>query len=231
MTKFTTHGGAIDAIMRHRYLYYCLATSDISDTEYDALEKEVAKRWPDSPILQVVGWDTPSAYPDYTRDGRWPSPEERRQRNLRWGLNSEEARSLGIRQSVPANEQILVGTGMPQSLLLDEFGSHVWSVFGSPPYLVGSALHGKGWRDVDVRMILGDKEWDVWGFGNPDQAHQSEKWVSLCLAYSALGKSYTDLPIDFQIQQQTRANTLYSGARSTIGFVPRRVARLGVTAE
>lgn len=50
----------------------------------------------------------------------------------------------------------------------------------------------------------------------------SEKWMSLCLAYSALGKEMTGLPIDFQIQQQTHANELHKGIRSPIGMVPWR---------
>ncbi len=218
MTEFTTQGGAIDAIMRQRYLYYCGLPTEMTDFDYDMFEKEVEARWPDCPVLKTVGHDTAGAYPDYTRDGRWPSPEEREARNRHWGLTSEEARSL--RQG--GDKPVLVGVGMPHALLLEEFGSHVWSVFGGPPYLVGSALHGKQWRDVDVRMVIDDEEYEAWGFGDPDRPHNNEKWVSLCLAYSALGKAHTNLPIDFQIQQQTRANTEHSGPRSAIGMVPRR---------
>ena len=59
------------------------------------------------------------------------------------------------------------GVGMPAALLLDEFGSQVWSAFGSPPYLVGSALAGKKWRDVDVRLILSDEEYRPWVLVTP----------------------------------------------------------------
>lgn len=52
-----------------------------------------------------------------------------------------------------------MGVGMPQALMLDEFGSQVWAAFGHPPYIVGSALAGKVWRDVDVRLILPDPEY------------------------------------------------------------------------
>ena len=70
------------------------------------------------------------------------------------------------------------GVGMPETLLLDEFGNQVWSVFGYPPYLVGSANNpnSKGkWRDVDVRLILDDKEWQAWGFGDPKNPSMSRK--------------------------------------------------------
>ena len=118
-----------------------------------------------------------------------------------------------------------MGVGMPATLKLQEFGSQVQAVFGSNPYHVGSSVENKtGWRDVDVRMILTDEEWIAWGFGHPDYVeHRDEKWVALCLAFSALGREMTGLPIDFQIQQMTRANERYGGhRRDALGFVPHR---------
>ncbi len=115
------------------------------------------------------------------------------------------------------------GVGMPATLYLDEFGSQVWSFFGHPPYLVGSVLKTTKWRDVDVRVILDDEEWEKMGFGKPDNEHQNLKWVSLCLAFSALGEKMTGLPIDFQIQQRTYANKTFKGRRSAIGFVGLRL--------
>ncbi len=115
------------------------------------------------------------------------------------------------------------GVGMPASLHLDEFGSQVWHAFGSPPYLVGSAMRGKTWRDVDVRLMLDDADYLALGLGDPAYPFHNGKWVSLCLAYSALGKAMTGLPIDFQIQQCTRANALYKGRREPLGFVALRI--------
>lgn len=112
-----------------------------------------------------------------------------------------------------------MSVGMPAQLYLDEFGSQVWSAFGECPYLVGSALSSKEWRDVDVRLILSDDVYENLGLGDPDRAQHNAKWVSLCLAYSALGKWMTNLPVDFQIQQRTRANEKYPGARSALGLV------------
>ena len=116
--------------------------------------------------------------------------------------------------------------GMPASLMLQEFGSQVWHAFGTPPYLVGSALVRKDWRDVDVRLILDDDTWATWAFGAPGREHGNGKWVALCLAFSALGKQMTDLPIDFQVQQQTHANKLYPNQpRSALGIVDLRLVK------
>jgi hypothetical protein len=118
-----------------------------------------------------------------------------------------------------------IGVGMPAALWLDEFGSKVWDAFDSTPYLVGSALRGeKPPRDVDVRVILSDEEYDRMGLGAPLHTHRNAKWVALCLAFSALGKAMTGLPIDFQIQQRTEANR-DDGPRSALGLIPLRYER------
>lgn len=113
---------------------------------------------------------------------------------------------------------------MPASLWLEEFGSQLWSAFGKPAYLVGSALAGKAWRDVDVRLILDDETWAAMELGDPRCDHQNAKWNALVLAFSALGRQMTGLPIDFQIQQFTWANATFDGPRSAIGRVPLRYA-------
>lgn len=120
-----------------------------------------------------------------------------------------------------------MGVGMPAYLYLEEFGSQVWAAFGYPPYHVGSSLTTKSdWRDVDVRLILPDDEYEALGLGKPNMPYRNGKWVALCLAFSALGRQMTGLPIDFQIQQQTRANEEYARAdcpRSALGVVSLRI--------
>lgn len=110
------------------------------------------------------------------------------------------------------------GVGMPASLLLQQFGEHVMRAFDSkfPPFLVGSALFGKKWRDVDVRLILTDEEYESWGLGDPRFPQSNQRWVSLVLAWSAFGRNITHLPIDFQIQQQSWANEHESKSRSAL---------------
>lgn len=121
-----------------------------------------------------------------------------------------------------------MGVGMPADLWLNEFGSQVWSAFGKPAYHVGSSLANKdGWRDVDVRVMLDDEAWARWGF-SPDRhtvdSHQDPKWVAVCLAFSALGKQMTGLPIDFQVQRIDDANEKYPHPRSALGIIPLRRA-------
>lgn len=115
-----------------------------------------------------------------------------------------------------------IGVGMPQALWLNEFGSQVWSAFGEVPYLVGSALIGKEWRDVDVRLILADDDYESMSLGDPTDPHRNAKWVALCMAFSELGYKMTGLPIDFQIQQRTEANK-DKGHRSALGLVAIRM--------
>ena len=121
--------------------------------------------------------------------------------------------------------------GMPAALMLHEFGSQVWHAFGEPPYLVGSALRGKQWRDVDVRLILPDEEYERLGLGDPLQQHQNGKWVALVMAFSALGRQMTGLPIDFQIQQMSHANKEYALAEhnrsALLGVLSLRMAKRG----
>lgn len=110
-----------------------------------------------------------------------------------------------------------MGVGMPAALKLETFGAYVWMAFRHLPYHVGSSVLGKQWRDVDVRLILPDEEYEALGLGRPSSPMSSPKWTALCLAFSVLGREQTGLPIDFQIQQQTKANEDFSGPRSVIG--------------
>lgn len=116
--------------------------------------------------------------------------------------------------------------GMPASMHLDQFGRLVLWAFGRMPYLVGSATYKKvNWRDVDVRLILDDEDFEKLDIGKPGEDASNAKWMSLCMAYSALGEKITGLPIDFQIQQATWANKRYPkterrGQRVPLGMFP-----------
>lgn len=111
--------------------------------------------------------------------------------------------------------------GMPAELYLKQFGAYILDAFGHPAYLVGSALTSKTFRDVDVRLILPDATHKALELGHPSNPHQNRRWVSLCLAYSAFGKTLTGLPIDFQIHQQSWANEHYEERRIALAtFAP-----------
>lgn len=114
-----------------------------------------------------------------------------------------------------------MSVGSPEAFYLDEFGSQVWNVFGGPPYHVGSSTTKKKWRDVDVAMILDDKDWSRWELGQ-DPRRPNAKCAALCMAFSELGKRMTGLPIDFKIQQQTDANRRFKGTRFALGCIELR---------
>jgi len=110
--------------------------------------------------------------------------------------------------------------GFPMSLKLNDFGRKVYDAFGDFPFRVGSSVTQKqGWRDVDIRLILSKEEYNKLELGDPERGPENPKWVSLCYAFSELGKSMTGLPIDFQIQERNYANT-FKGDRDPIGIVP-----------
>lgn len=105
---------------------------------------------------------------------------------------------------------------MPAGIWLQKFGTIVADYFGHVAYQVGSSLVGKGWRDVDVRLILPDEEFAA-SFGSVHaSAIGDRKLAAITLAFAALGKEMTGLPIDFQIQPQTWANDRYPANRSAL---------------
>lgn len=118
-----------------------------------------------------------------------------------------------------------MGVGMPQDILLKEFGEYVRVAFdGAMPYHVGSSLANKdGWRDVDVRVLLEDADYERHGFGDPNSPQRNAKWVATTLAWSAFGKALTGLPIDFQVQQRSWANEKYPNRRSALFPIYRMV--------
>lgn len=107
--------------------------------------------------------------------------------------------------------------------MLSLFGAHVDRAFGHVAYHVGSSLTEKsgGWRDVDVRLLLPDDEFDAL-FGEDEG-----KLLMWNLAWSALGREMTRLPIDFQFQRQTDANAEFSGPRSALVVLGDRLPTVG----
>lgn len=98
---------------------------------------------------------------------------------------------------------------------LDAWGRLVAAAFPDQygPFLVGSALTSPDFRDVDVRMLLADTDFDA----------RFRDHVALWMynrAFSAWGQRDTGLPIDFQIQRFTDANAKFPGAsnRNPLGI-------------
>jgi len=82
------------------------------------------------------------------------------------------------------------------------------------PYLVGTANERGPFRDVDVRLIMEDEEFDklATAIGMP------AIWF-LGLGLGQYLASLTGLPIDFQFQRATEANAIHGGKhRNPLGL-------------
>lgn len=113
-----------------------------------------------------------------------------------------------------------MAVGQPQQMLLNQFGELLSEAFGtSSIYHVGSSMgdNKKDWRDVDIRVMLTDEQWEKLGLLEPDKCHGDPKWRALCIVFSHYGKHVTGLPIDFQVQRIKEANEEFKGGRSHVG--------------
>ena len=113
------------------------------------------------------------------------------------------------------------GVGMPAALHLNAWGHELYRAFGHHPYLVGSALYGKQWRDIDVRLMLPDDEFDALFPDHYSVDQADPRWALMCAALAEYGRARTGLPIDFQIQHRGLANAEFNGPRSALGIYVR----------
>lgn len=85
-------------------------------------------------------------------------------------------------------------------------------------YLVGSCLHKRDYRDVDVRAIVSDDEYDRLFPGIGIEQHHA-LWSVMCASISLYLERASGLPIDFQIQKMSEANRKYpKGVRHALGL-------------
>lgn len=77
-------------------------------------------------------------------------------------------------------------------------------------FLVGSCLDHNDFRDVDVRCILADDEFEAM-FPKDETQVLRPRWQVQCLALSAWLHTLTGLPIDFQFQKISVANERFYG--------------------
>ncbi len=93
--------------------------------------------------------------------------------------------------------------------------------FGYGVFLVGSSLHTKDYRDVDVRVILPDGKFMTL-FPDYRPKNPDTFWQFACTAMSEWLESRTGLPVDFQIQPASEANTefpLENHSRNALGMI------------
>lgn len=117
-----------------------------------------------------------------------------------------------------------MGVGQPASTTLDLFGGILRAAFGTRAYQVGSTLTMKrGWRDVDVRVMLDDDTFTRL-LGSSTEIARNQRLAAWNLAFSALGQQMTGLPIDFQVQRLGDANNEFDGPRAALGLGPFKLA-------
>lgn len=86
-------------------------------------------------------------------------------------------------------------------------------LFGYGVYQVGSSLERPNYRDVDLRCILANDEYDRM-FAD-DEHGKRVKFLNVVI--SEWIASRTGLPIDFQFQRETEANAEFQGRRNAVG--------------
>lgn len=106
-----------------------------------------------------------------------------------------------------------MGSGLTTSELhrLDRACADLYRTFGSRTFLVGTAYDKASFRDVDVRTILADDEFDAI-FGT-----RPKLWGLFCSAVAVQLSAATGLRIDYQVQRQTEANEKHTGPRNPLG--------------
>lgn len=105
--------------------------------------------------------------------------------------------------------------GAPALFRLNQACRIVADAFGTAPYLVGSSLMRRDFRDVDVRLMLEDAEYDRLFRGG---TMYNALWSLLCVSIAMYLTEASGLPIDFQIQRQTQANEHHKGPRNALGI-------------
>ena len=109
--------------------------------------------------------------------------------------------------------------GAPHFFDLNQACRVVAEAFGHSLYLVGSSLERRDYRDVDVRCILDDAEFDGLFPGLVGHGYAyNARWSIVCSSISLWLSQHSNLPVDFQIQRMTEANAEYAGPRSALGF-------------
>lgn len=109
--------------------------------------------------------------------------------------------------------------GAPEAYNLNQVATVLNAAFGYHSYLVGSCLERRDHRDVDVRCILDDIEFDRLFRSHDLNYSTNGLWSLMCTSISEWLSNRTGLKIDFQIQRQSDANEQYHGRpRNCLGI-------------
>lgn len=111
--------------------------------------------------------------------------------------------------------------GAPAAFNLNQACLIITEAYGHCLYLVGSCLTKPDYRDVDLRLILDDADFDAIFPRCPRSTRLDPRWSLMCTAISEWLAARSGLLIDFQIQRQSHANEDYPGrehGRQAFGF-------------
>lgn len=87
-------------------------------------------------------------------------------------------------------------------------------------YLVGSALDSPDRRDIDIRLIMPDAEFDALFPGAQKRYWEHDpRWLVMTISISRWLSELSGLPVDFQFQRQSNANERHKGQRSALGMI------------
>ena len=102
----------------------------------------------------------------------------------------------------------------PDFRRLDWACERIRDAFGSAPYLVGSVNERADFRDIDLRLILADEEFERMFDGN----RALRQLLNIALSDFIQRMASPPAPIDFQIQSMTEANVPeHKGFRNPLG--------------
>lgn len=105
----------------------------------------------------------------------------------------------------------------PALFRLRLFGDAVRRLTGERAYLVGSVLHRRDHRDIDVRIMLNDPTFERM-FGGDGNWVTNGSLTLANMALSALAKEISGLEVDCQIQRTSDANAEYDFQRQPLMF-------------
>lgn len=97
---------------------------------------------------------------------------------------------------------------LTQFRTVDDWCGHVRRMFDTAPILVGSSNTRPDWRDIDIRLVMADGQFDT--------LDGIVSVVRLNHVVSLWGTAATGLPIDFQVQRRTEAD-MHDGFANPMG--------------
>lgn len=139
----------------------------------------------------------------------------------RWRAEAKARAEKQMDEALSHKRKKAIYVGAPACFHLELACQELTRAFGDTCYLVGSALERPDWRDVDVRMIMEDADFDALFPGCRERGtwEFNPRWLVMTTAIAAWLRDRTGLPIDFQFQPRTHANERHQGRRNALVLI------------